>query len=147
VNVNLAGCPRQPTGECKTSLLILHSLGCGLCNGIGRPSSLGANSAVASELSRGGVYQRSKRFEPQLQEICQMFFRLSLCFTTAVVGQEIAMRQARVPRPQVSLKRHTTNHGIANECRSGMRAVLKPGNMRRGHYCSPLSDQRENPHH
>ena len=55
------------------------------------------------------------------------------------------MRQARVPRPQVSLKRHTANHDTANECRLGMRAVLKPGDMRRGHYCSPFSVQRENP--
>jgi hypothetical protein len=98
-------------------------------------------------LSRGCAQQRSKRFEPQLQEIFQMFFRLSLCFTTAVVGQEIAMRQARLPRPQVSIERHTANHDTADECRTGMRAVLKPGDMRRGHYCPPLSDQRKNPHH
>jgi hypothetical protein len=79
-----------------------------------------ANIAGLSPRHPEVAHQRSKRFDPQLQETFQMFFRLSLCFAIAVVRQEIAMGQARVPRPKVSLKCHTANHDTADQCRLGM---------------------------
>jgi hypothetical protein len=65
-------------------------------------------------------HKRLKRLKPQLQERFEMLFRLSLCFALAVVGQEVAMRQARLPRPQVSGERDPPNHDASNQGRLGI---------------------------
>ena len=72
------------------------------------------------------------------------------------MGSTLAPTPTPAPRPVTAppratstglpQKRHTANHDAANECRLGMRPMLEPGDMRRGHYCCPLSDQR-NAHH
>src|SRR5215207_6984546 len=50
----------------------------------------------------GGIrHQGLKGLKPQLQKRFEMLFRLSLCFASAVVGQEVVVRQARMPRGAV----------------------------------------------